>query len=137
MKFSEVSDIRLRSCDDRLRSIMYRAIQITKVDFGIAEGHRSIAKQQELFNHVPKLTEKDGINKLSNHNYIPSRAVDIYGWVNGKMDYSVPVMCYLAGVIESVSVELGYSIRWGGNWDRDGEIITDQSFRDLPHYELT
>jgi len=26
-------------------------------------------------------------------------------------------------------------IRWGGNWDMDGEPVTDQEFQDLVHYE--
>jgi hypothetical protein len=81
-------------------------------------------------------TDKDGLNDLSKHNYKPALAVDMYGWVDGKMNYSIPVMCYLAGIIESVAAELGYRVRWGGNWDGDGIIITDQNFDDLPHFEL-
>jgi len=113
---------------------MYRALQVSVIDFGIAEGHRSIARQQELF--ADGKTQKDGIHDLSKHNYTPSLAVDIYGWVDGKMDYSVPVMCYLAGVVMTVASELGHQLRWGGNWDGDGTVLTDQNFNDLPHFEL-
>ncbi len=28
------------------------------------------------------------------------------------------------------------NIRWGGNWDQDGEPVTDQDFQDLMHYEI-
>jgi peptidoglycan L-alanyl-D-glutamate endopeptidase CwlK len=45
-------------------------------------------------------------------------------------------MCYLAGVIQCAAAELGYDLRWGGNWDGDGEIIKDQKFNDLPHFEI-
>jgi peptidoglycan L-alanyl-D-glutamate endopeptidase CwlK len=31
---------------------------------------------------------------------------------------------------------LGVKLRWGGNWDRDGEPVTDQDFQDLVHFEL-
>lgn len=134
MKFSELSDKRLKTCDKRLQSIMYRAIQVTDVDFGIAEGYRTVERQQELFKEGK--TKIDGITAISNHNVNPSIAVDIYGYVNGKADYSVPVMCYLAGLIRACAIELGYKIRWGGNWDQDGEILTDQNFDDLPHFEL-
>jgi len=113
---------------------MNRAIQVSKIDFGIAEGFRSIERQKELFSKG--LTKIDGVNQSSNHNFNPSKAVDIYGYVNGKTDYSIPVMCYLAGVIESVAIHLGYEIRWGGNWDQDGIILADQNFDDLPHFEL-
>lgn len=134
MKFSKASQEKLSTCDPRLQQIMNRAIEISKIDFGIAEGFRSIERQKELFSQG--LTKIDGVTQLSNHNYDPSKAVDIYGYVNGKVDYSAPVMCYLAGVIESVAVHLGYSIRWGGNWDQDGVILSDQNFDDLPHFEL-
>jgi peptidoglycan L-alanyl-D-glutamate endopeptidase CwlK len=133
-KFSPISSQRLLTCDQRLQEIMVRALSRSKVDFGIAEGQRTIQRQIELFKE--KKTGKDGVNHLSKHNYNPSLAVDIYGWVDGKMDYSIPVMCYLAGVIESVAGEFGFKIRWGGNWDGDGIIITDQNFDDLPHFEI-
>lgn len=135
MTFGQTSATRLKTCDKRLQSIMYRAIQVSKIDFGIAEGYRTTERQQELFKQG--LTQLNGVTELSNHNYNPSIAVDIFGWVDGKTDYSIPVMCYLAGVIQSVAVELGYSVRWGGNWDQDGVILADQNFDDLPHYELT
>lgn len=34
------------------------------------------------------------------------------------------------------TVKLGIDIRWGGNWDMDGEPVTDQNFQDLVHFEL-
>jgi len=30
---------------------------------------------------------------------------------------------------------LEVDLRWGGNWDMDGEPITDQDFQDLVHFE--
>lgn len=29
-----------------------------------------------------------------------------------------------------------WALRWGGNWNMDAEILTDQSFDDFPHWEL-
>jgi len=134
MQFSKTSADRLKTCDKRLQSIMYRAIQVSQVDFGIAEGHRTVERQKELFDQG--LTQIDGVTKMGKHNANPSLAVDIYGFVGGKSNYSIPVMCYLAGVVMTCAAELGYVIRWGGNWDQDGEIITDQGFDDLPHFEI-
>jgi len=113
---------------------MNLALKRSKVDFGIAEGHRSIQRQQELFKE--NKTEKDGINNLSKHNYNPSLAIDIYSWVEGKSNYAVHNLCYLAGIIESVALELHYQIRWGGNWDMDGVLINDQKLQDLVHFEI-
>ena len=133
-KFSEISQLRLKTCDPRLVQIMSLALQRTKVDFGIAEGHRTIERQQELFKQDK--SEKDGIHNLSKHNYNPSLAVDVYSWVEGKSNYATHNLCYLAGVIESVAIELGHEIRWGGNWDMDGVLINDQKLQDLVHFEI-
>ena len=134
MTFGKVSRERLDTCNYQLQKVMKLAIQRTFVDFGIAEGNRSLERQKELF--AKGLTTKDGVITFSKHNSMPSMAVDIFGWVNGKECYTVAVMCYLAGVIQSCAAELNIPIRWGGNWDQDGEIITDQTFQDLPHFEL-
>lgn len=41
----------------------------------------------------------------------------------------------LAGAYELAGWQRGYTVRWGGDWDGDGNLI-DQSFHDLPHIEL-
>jgi hypothetical protein len=42
---------------------------------------------------------------------------------------------YLGGLIVGVGAGMGLVIRWGGDWDRDGRF-SDQTFHDLPHFEL-
>jgi peptidoglycan L-alanyl-D-glutamate endopeptidase CwlK len=34
-----------------------------------------------------------------------------------------------------IAAKMGIKIRWGGDWDRDEELH-DQTFFDLPHFEL-
>lgn len=123
--FSEISAKRLATCDPRLIELMNRAIRVTEIDFGIAEGHRSVEKQQEYFKAGK--SRIDGIKTIGKHNYNPSRAVDIYGYVNGKADYSEPVMRYLAELILSIAGEMSIRVQWGGNW---------KTFVDMPHFEL-
>lgn len=139
-QFGTTSQRRLATCHQDMRLIMSVAIQRSQVDFGIAEGHRSIARQQQLFKE--KKSRVDGINKLGKHNYNPSLAADVYAWVNGKANWDEKHLAYIGGVVTAVAKELlaqgriSHDIRWGANWDRDGEIITDQDFDDLPHFEL-
>ena len=125
---------RLATCHEDLQQVINRAIRISSVDFGVAEGHRSIERQQELFNAGK--SKINGIDTKGKHNYVPSQAVDIYGWVNGHINYDTNVLCYLAGVILTCGELIGVKLRWGGNWDMDGVIITDQSFDDLVHFEI-
>lgn len=129
-KFSQTSDDRLKTCDKRLQSIFYHAIKISKIDFGITEGYRSVERQKQL------LAEGKTKVEFGKHNEVPSLAVDIVPKVNGKSDYSIPVLSYIAGLVDAIAYQMGYNIRWGGNWDSDGEMLTDQTFDDLPHFEL-
>lgn len=139
-KFSERSNERLDTCRHELQKVFRLAIQRSGVDFGISEGQRSVKRQQELY--AKGRTEKgeivtyvDGVNKRSKHNYIPSEAVDIYAFVNGSASWETKHLCYLAGVIMACANELNVDLTWGGNWDNDGQIISDQNFVDLPHFE--
>ena len=70
------------------------------------------------------------------HNKMPSEAVDVVPYINGKASWDKLHCCVLAGIVLACAVRLGESVRWGGNWDMDGEPITDQDFQDLVHFEL-
>ena len=42
---------------------------------------------------------------------------------------------YFAGHVMGIAATMGGQLRWGGDWDEDTEV-DDNSFDDLPHYEL-
>lgn len=139
-KFSNKSIEALKTCHKDLQLIMEEALSLSDMDFGVSQGYRSVETQKAYFN--AGLTKLDGVKNLSKHNHLPSHAADIYAYVNDKVSYAERDLCYLAGVIMTASKKLkdegkiDHSIRWGGNWDSDGVIITDQSFMDLPHFEI-
>lgn len=84
------------------------------------------------------------LTKKGKHNYNPSLALDFCACVSGKRNlaYDPCHLTYIASMFVCCAQELylageiSHIIRWGGNWDRDGEIITDQGFDDLCHVEL-
>lgn len=139
-RFSKASKRKLSTCHEDLQLIMNTAIDLSPVDFGIADGHRPVERQLKYFNDGK--SKIDGVNKKGKHNYFPSLAVDFYPYVNGKADYSHETVSYVSGFIMGIASMLlkqgrvTHKIRWGGNWDMDGEILTDQSFDDRPHIEL-
>lgn len=140
-RFSRTSERRLSSCEDNLIRVFNLAIKRTDVDFGIACGYRSVKEQQQLYAQGRTepgsiVTYVDGVSKKSKHNYTPSQAVDVFAWVNNTASWDKEHLIYIAGVVMCCAKELGVKLRWGGNWDCDGEIISDQRFQDLPHYEL-
>lgn len=139
-KFGKTSKQRLSTCHPDLILIMEEALKLSFVDFGIAQGYRTIEEQQKFFKEGK--SKIDGINKKSKHNYNPSMAVDIFAYYNGKAQWDVSHLSFLGGLITGVAMRLkqenkiSHTIRWGGNWDSDGIIISDQTFQDLPHFEL-
>lgn len=139
-QFGNTSKERLATCHPELRLVLETAIKVSPVDFGIAEGHRSLEKQLEYFNAGK--SKVDGVKRKGKHNMTPSWAADIYPYVNGKADWNAETLSYLAGLIQGIANmlfqegKISHVLRWGGNWDMDGEILFDQKFDDRPHLEL-
>jgi peptidoglycan L-alanyl-D-glutamate endopeptidase CwlK len=129
--FSKKSLYELHTCDVHLQELMFTALKLTPMDFTILQGYRSIEEQKRLF--AEGKTQIDGVTKLSNHNYTPSRAVDIAPW---PIDWNDRERFYcLGGLILGVAGSRGLRIRWGANWKMDGDFANNK-FDDLPHFEL-
>lgn len=144
-KFGNRSLEKLATCHIDLQKIFNLAISISKVDFGVSEGHRSIERQYQLF--IEGKSKIDGITKKGKHNKKPSEAVDTYIYhpdltTRRKLAYDRMHLAYIAGLIDACAEklfkegEITHLIRWGANWDSDGIIDYDQSFDDFPHFEL-
>lgn len=153
-QFGQRSKEKLETLHPDLQKTLLMAISVSQVDFGIAEGHRSVEKQQEYYaigrtTQLDKspITNIDGVTKKGKHNYKPSLAVDIFVWhdnqsMRRKIAYDPVHLGYLAGVILTCAEflkkkgEITNTIRWGNNWDMDGVIAYDQNLDDAPHFEI-
>ena len=106
-------------------------------DITILEGRRSWSRQAELLR-----TGKSKVGPGESKHNPPT---------DGDVDFLVPAVdvapypidwqdskrfVYLAGMVMAFAADEGVTIRWGGNWDMDETIIDDQSFDDLPHFEI-
>ena len=136
-EFGDASENQLRSCEDDLQRVCRMALSYGVVDFSAIEGHRPTERQQMLFRQGK--SEIDGVTEKGNHQYQPSRAVDLLPYP--KMINGIDVwddrhrFIFLAGLMFAAAAELGIKIRWGGDWDGDGNN-KDSKFDDLGHYEL-
>lgn len=134
------SKSRLSTCHIDLIKIIEMAIAYSDIDFGVAQGYRSDEEQHRAY--LEGKSQIDGITKKGKHNKKPSEAVDIYAYINGLAKWTTADIMYILGVITVCAKllkergEITHQIRFGANWDRDGEFITDQNFVDLPHIEL-
>mgnify|MGYP003650939122 CR=1 FL=1 len=146
MGYSETSKQRLSTCDSYIQKVMNRVIEICPIDLGIAQGARTVELQQQYYDdgkskvNPKNYTEAELPLKgkhIVNEMYPVSGAVDIYAYIPGKgASWDKAHLCLIAGVVLSVDKSMDNKLRWGGNWDMDGEIVSDQTFQDLPHFEL-
>jgi peptidoglycan L-alanyl-D-glutamate endopeptidase CwlK len=134
-RYSKKSAERLATCHSDLQMIFNRVIE--EYDCSILYGHRSESEQIRLF--------KEGKSKvkIGKHNLDPSEAVDAapypinWGETGSESEKMLNLsrFYHFAGYVKSVADEMGIPIRWGGDWDGDGDF-TDQKFHDLVHFEL-
>lgn len=128
--FSSVSRRRLNTVDEPLRAIIQKAMDLQVMDFTVLCGVRTPDEQKEL---VSK-----GLSRTLNSRHLPnvnglSEAVDIAPYPIDWNDHHA--FHRLAGIIQAAAAIHNTPLRWGGDWDSDNDT-QDQSFIDLPHFEL-
>lgn len=137
-RLSRRSLSRLAGVDERLTSVVARAIEISKVDFMVVEGVRTRARQEALYAQGRTKPGKI-VTWTLNSNHFPNpktgkgQAVDLlvapYDWQDG------PQWQAMADAMFAAAKELGVKIRWGADWDRDGKP-REKGETDSPHFEL-
>ena len=128
-KFSDKSQKCLNTCTPGLQRIFNEVLKIQ--DCTILSGYRDKNHQDTYF--------EKGLSKLpwpkSKHNHNPSKAIDAVAYIRKRgASFNMKQCYYFAGIVKGVASSLGIKIRWGGDWDGDGDVL-DQSFNDLVHFE--
>jgi len=133
--FGKASKSKLETCHPDLQKVMNEAIKY--FDFTVLYGTRTVAEQQKLFKVGRKknpdgtwkvigktVTNLDGVNKKSKHNYTPSKAIDIAPY---PIDWDdIDSFKEMAQVVKNCAINLGIKITYGGDW----------KMRDYPHFEV-
>jgi peptidoglycan L-alanyl-D-glutamate endopeptidase CwlK len=122
-RFGRRSKERLKGVDVKLINVLNELVKI--MDVTVIEGLRSQERQNEL---VAK-----GASKTKYSKHIQGKAVDLapypIDWKDRERFH------YMGGMVRGIAKQLGANVRWGGDWDSDGEI-KDNSFDDLVHVEI-
>tara|TARA_R110002020_G_scaffold116514_3_gene266986 strand:- start:2368 stop:2748 length:381 start_codon:yes stop_codon:yes gene_type:complete len=122
-KFGKRSRERLKGVDHRIIMILDELIKI--MDVTIIEGLRSAKRQEQLL--------KKGATKVKYSKHMEGKAVDLapypIDWEDRDTFY------YMGGMIRGIAKQLEINVRYGGDWDGDGNT-KDNSFDDLVHFEL-
>lgn len=124
---------RISGVNPKLINLALLAIKRTPIDFGIAYlgGLRTEAEQNQLFKEG--YSKCDGYEKISKHQM--GNAIDVNVFVGSKLVDNKEMLCVVAGVFFACASELNINIRWGLDWNKNGDI-RDNQFNDIYHFEL-
>lgn len=92
-----------------LVAVVKRAIEITKQDFAVNDGLRSLEEQKQLV--------ASGASTTLNSKHITGDAVDVVPYINGKPRWEWAPIYIVAEAMRQAAKELNIKITWGGCWD--------------------
>ena len=126
-RFGKRSKERLATCDTRLQEVFNEVIKY--VDCSILEGHRDKERQNQLYiEGKTKVKYPNG-----RHNSSPSNAVAVTPYPVDWADRERQTL--FAGFVIGIARSMGITLRWGGDWDMDFQVM-DNRFDDFPHFEV-
>jgi len=149
-QFSHTSKTNLATAHSDLQTVFNQVIQF--VDCSVVYGHRTPEEQFALYEKGRKyingkkmvvddpqqvVTNCDGTKVKSDHNQMPSAAVDVIPYPEGYSDQDkikyfagfvmgIAQMFHKQGIIEN---QIGCGIDWDGDWD-----LKDQKLYDAVHF---
>ena len=145
-QLSERSLGRLDGVDERLVEVVKKAIELTKIDFGVTEGLRTIERQQELV--------AAGASQTLASKHIEGQAVDLVAYIGSRVSWELNLYDDIADAMKQAAKEVGVTLRWGAAWHKNltdtdltsAELMNEyvdlrrsqnrRPFIDAPHFEL-
>ena len=146
-KLSGRSLMRLNGVKDELRDVVTRAIELTKVDFGVIEGLRTEKRQKELL--------ASGASQTMKSKHLTGDAVDLMAYIGSRGSWELNLYDDIADAMKEAAIEKNIGIRWGAAWNVNdlrnwGDTMDEamnyyidtrrnegrRPFIDAPHFEL-
>jgi peptidoglycan L-alanyl-D-glutamate endopeptidase CwlK len=107
-KLSDRSLSTLQGVDEQLVATVKLAIAITKIDFGVICGIRTVAEQRLL---VDK-----GASKTMRSKHLEGKAVDLMAYIGSRGSWELNLYDDIADAMKEAAVETGAALRWGAAW---------------------
>jgi len=132
--FGNRSQSLLLTVKPSLRKVAERAIQLSKVDFGVVQGARTLDQQKRLYGQgrsgaqcvakgIPAAYARPDMNVVTwtlNSNHIGGNAIDVCPVINGNFvwdnDGRLGLWPQVATAFKAAATETGIPIYWGGDW---------------------
>jgi len=139
---------RLEGVHDDMVRVVKKAIDLTKIDFGVICGLRTIEEQKAL---VDK-----GASQTMKSKHLDGLAVDLMAYVGGRASWELNLYDDIADAMKEAAKLENVGVRWGAAWQIDNMADWDgtmeeamnayidlrrsqgrRPFIDGPHFELS
>ena len=133
--------------EPELKEVVYEAIKVTKIDFGVIEGLRTEEKQKQLV--------ESGASQTMKSKHLEGRAVDLMAYIGGRGSWELNVYDEIADAMKEAAIKVDVAVRWGAAWTvtdiREWKGTMEEAmnsyidtrrgqgrrpFIDAPHFEL-
>ncbi len=99
---------RLEGVDSKLVEVVQYAITVSKIDFAVTEGVRTMQRQRELL--------KQGATQTLKSKHLDGRAVDLMAYIGTRPSWELNLYDDIADAVKEAAIKIGVPIRWGGAW---------------------
>jgi len=146
-KLSSRSEGRLEGINPQLIEVVKTAITLTKVDFGVTCGMRTLEEQEKLV--------ASGASQTMKSKHLEGRAVDLVAYIGPNVTWALNKYDELADAMSAAAKQKGVALKWGAAWtvgniaDWDGSMEDAMNtyvdvrrsqgrrpFIDAPHFEM-
>ena len=121
-KLSKRSMSRLEGVNPKLVKVVTTAITISKIDFGVICGLRTIEEQREL---VAK-----GASQTMKSKHLEGNAVDLMAYIGSRGSWEMNLYDDIADAMKIAADEHDIQIRWGAAWHINDLREWDSSMQD-------
>ena len=104
-KLSKRSLARLEGVDERMVRVVKTAISVSKIDFGVISGLRTIEEQREL---VSK-----GASQTMKSKHLDGLAVDVMAYIGSRGSWELKLYDDIADAFKIAAEEEDVQVRWG------------------------
>jgi peptidoglycan L-alanyl-D-glutamate endopeptidase CwlK len=111
---------KLEGVSPDLVAVVHRAIELTKVDFGVTYGVRTYAEQEELY-RTGRSQTMNSKHLIQDDGY--SHAVDLVAYFGSNVSWELNVYDDICDAMAEAAREVGCPLKWGAAWS-EGDIRT-------------
>ena len=107
-KLSTRSMSRLEGINPEIINVVTEAIKLTRVDFGVTCGIRTVEEQKKLVD--------SGASQTMKSKHLEGRAVDLVAYVGSNVSWQLNMYDDIADAMAMASRKLDVPLKWGAAW---------------------